>query len=80
MSGQGGQGSAGINVDGSDGVFGIGGANAGGGGGGAGRIRINTMTGKATLTGTGLLSPALASTDGGADAGIACTTQGALGH
>jgi hypothetical protein len=75
LAGQGGQGSAGINLDGGDGVFGSGGGNAGGGGGGAGRIRINTMTGNAMLSG-GLVSPPLGSTDGGA----ACATQGTLGH
>jgi hypothetical protein len=80
LSGQGGQGSAANDVNGGDGVFGSGGGNAGGGGGGAGRIRINTMSGKATLAGSGLLSPALPSADGGADGGAACATQGALGH
>jgi hypothetical protein len=60
----GGNGSAAASVDGTSGAFTSGNA-AGAGGGGAGRIRINTTSGQATLTGT--LSPAVSTT---------CATQG----
>ncbi len=69
-TGAGGDGSAGATVTGGDGGDGdpYGGTYApGGGGGGAGYIRINTMSGVASITGT--LSPALAS---------ACVSQGVL--
>jgi len=62
----GGQGSGGAVVDGEDGRR-ASNAKASGGGGGAGRIRINTATGEAIITGT--LSPALST---------ACTTLGKL--
>lgn len=62
----GGQGSAGDGPNGGDGMF-MTSNNALGGGGGAGRIRINSTSGAAALTGT--LSPSLASS---------CATQGAL--
>ncbi len=62
----GGVGSAAAITKGSDGTFTAGNAG-GGGGGGAGRIRINTKTGQATLSGT--LSPA---------ASTPCTTQGTV--
>ena len=62
----GGSGSAAASVNGMAGAFTAGNA-AGGGGGGAGRIRINTSSGQATLSGT--LSPA---------ASTACATQGAV--
>jgi hypothetical protein len=58
----GGQGSAGASTDGSDARM-----IDGGGGGGAGRIRVNSRTGAASITGT--LSPA---------AGTACVSEGQL--
>ena len=64
----GGNGSAGAMPDGSDGADGSDTVVAGGGGGGAGRIRINTSSGSAKLTG-GTLSPAAATI---------CLTQGTL--
>ena len=70
----GGSGSAGTTIDGTTGTYNdssvtmIGIGNYGGGsGGGAGRIRINTTTGQATITGT--LSPASTTT---------CVSQGKL--
>jgi hypothetical protein len=51
----GGDGSAGSTPSGGAGTAGTGGLNSGGGGGGAGRIRINTSTGTASIT--GVLSP-----------------------
>ncbi|WP_394850123.1 hypothetical protein LZC95_22030 [Pendulispora brunnea] len=69
----GGDGSAGVFVNGADGVgTSVASANggAGGGGGGAGWIRINTRTGSATIT--GVLSPTLSTT------AAACATQGPL--
>lgn len=74
MSNPGGAGSAASDIDGSAGqytdsegtIIGLG--NYGGaGGGGAGRIRINTTTGEATLSGT--LSPSATTT---------CVSQGKL--
>jgi hypothetical protein len=62
--GMGGAGSGGAMLNGAPGMDGN---PAGGGGGGAGWIRINTMTGTASLTGT--LSPS---------AGSACVSQGML--
>ena len=62
----GGNGSAAASVDGTAGAFTAGNA-AGGGGGGAGRIRINTKSAQATLSGT--LSPS---------ASTACATQGTV--
>ncbi len=62
----GGVGSAGMSLVGAPGE--LNGTSVSGGGGGAGYIRINTMTGSATLTG-GILSPSAATT---------CTTQGML--
>lgn len=64
---QGGNGSAGATVNGANGNTSPM-QGEGGGGGGAGRIRINTKSGMATLTGA-TLSP---------DATTACTTQGML--
>ena len=63
----GGNGSAGANAKGTDGAVKAG-STAGGGGGGAGRIRINTKSGAATLTGV-TLSPAASTT---------CATQGTV--
>jgi hypothetical protein len=67
-------GDAGIGVpattNGSDGVPQDNGNDPGAGGGGGGRIRINTTSGKATIT--GVLSPDITDT--------ACVTQGTLGH
>jgi hypothetical protein len=60
----GGNGSAGASIDGTAGAF-TSGNSGGGGGGGAGRIRLNTKSGVATVTGT--LSPA---------ASTPCVTQG----
>jgi hypothetical protein len=68
--GSGGKGGAGSSVDGQPGMLNAtypDGDFAGNGGGGAGRIRINTKTGAATIT--GLVSPALTS---------ACATQGTV--
>ncbi len=63
----GGDGSAGASVNGTAGEFTVAGNNAaGGGGGGAGRIRINTKSASATLTGA-TLSPA---------ASTPCATEG----
>jgi len=62
----GGNGGAGATADGTDGMFTTGNP-AGGGGGGVGRIRLNTRTGQAVVTGT--LSPA---------ATTACVTQGMI--
>ncbi len=62
----GGDGSAAASVNGTAGSFTVGNA-AGGGGGGAGRIRINTKSAQATLS--GVLSPA---------ASTPCATQGAV--
>ncbi|MFO7178870.1 MAG: hypothetical protein DIU78_009245 [Pseudomonadota bacterium] len=62
-NGLGGDGAAGEVVAGSDG-----GSTGGGGGGGAGRIRINSRSGEASITGT--LSPSL---------DTECATQGTLG-
>jgi hypothetical protein len=61
----GGAGSAGTSANGSPGTAGTDAISTGGGGGGAGRIRINSATGSATITGT--LSPALSTQ---------CATQG----
>ncbi|MFO0740104.1 MAG: hypothetical protein U0270_29665 [Labilithrix sp.] len=66
--GTGGSGSAGTNINGGDGIRPAAGDNGAGGGGGAGRIRINTATGSATIT--GIVSPSL---------GTPCATQGVLG-
>ena len=63
----GGNGSAGVSAKGTDGAVKAG-STAGGGGGGAGRIRINTKSGAATLTGA-TLSPAASTT---------CATQGTI--
>jgi hypothetical protein len=65
-SGAGGNGSAGDTIAGGDGVSGGASTASGAGGGGAGYIRINTTSGKATLTG-GTLSPSLSTP---------CATQG----
>jgi hypothetical protein len=62
-------GSAAATLNGGSGVMTDGGAALGGGGGGAGRIRINTMSGAATLGPNSVISPAL---------GTACATQGNL--
>jgi hypothetical protein len=64
-----GSGSAGTAIDGQDGSNDSSAANnsSGGGGGGAGRIRIDTSSGSATITGT--ISPAVST---------ACVTQGTL--
>ncbi len=59
----GGSGSAATAVDGANGS-----TTAGGGGGGAGRIRLNSSSGRADVT--GVLSPAAATT---------CATEGKLG-
>jgi hypothetical protein len=66
MTDHGGNGGAGGTADGTDGVNAT--SSGAGGGGGAGRIRINTTTGQATLTGA-TLSPAAATS---------CLTQGML--
>jgi hypothetical protein len=73
----GGSGSAGQTVNGGAGTY----ANNGtaGGGGGAGRIRINTMSGVAAITG-GTVSPELGAGDGGAGSATSCATQGTLGR
>ena len=63
----GGAGSAGANIDGTDGTAGTGANATGGGGGGAGRIRINSSSGSAAIT--GIVSPGLSTT---------CATQGTL--
>ena len=64
----GGDGSAGTAVNGTAGSFtAVDNNAAGGGGGGAGRIRINTKSGKATLS--GVISPATSTS---------CATQGAV--
>jgi hypothetical protein len=68
-AGSGGNGSAGSVVNGGDGIGADAGA-PGSGGGGAGRIRINTASGSADVTG-GIVSPAL---------GTACATQGTIAH
>jgi hypothetical protein len=62
----GGNGGAGATQDGTDGINSM--SSGAGGGGGAGRIRINTMTGQATLT-SATLSPS---------ATTSCLTQGML--
>jgi hypothetical protein len=66
-SDHGGNGGAGDTADGTDGVSSQG-ASASGGGGGVGRIRINTMTGQAVLTGA-TVTPSASTT---------CFTQGML--
>lgn len=69
--GGGGKGGAGTEIDGQPGALNSDypdGSFAGNGGGGAGRIRINTRSGAATVS--GLVSPALSSS---------CATQGKLG-
>lgn len=63
----GGNGSGGSVVDGTSGAF-TSGNSAGGGGGGAGRIRLNTKSAHATVT--GVLSPAITTP---------CATEGPLG-
>lgn len=63
----GGNGSAAATIAGAPGVFTAASSSPGGGGGGAGRIRINTQSGAAAVTGT--FSPALTTT---------CVTQGKL--
>ncbi|HSQ62046.1 MAG TPA: hypothetical protein VLM85_02485 [Polyangiaceae bacterium] len=63
----GGDGSAAASVNGTAGSF-TAGNSAGGGGGGAGRIRLNTKTGVATISGT--ISPATSTP---------CATQGTVG-
>jgi hypothetical protein len=63
----GGAGSAGTSVDGSPGTSGSGANQTGGGGGAAGRIRINSASGSATIT--GIVSP---------DLSTSCATQGTL--
>ncbi len=63
----GGAGSAGPTITGSNGTASTGANNVGGGGGGAGRIRINTSSGSATIT--GVVSPAMTTS---------CATQGTL--
>ena len=63
----GGAGSAGTAINGTSGTSGTGANATGGGGGGAGRVRINTSTGSASITGT--VSPAMTT---------ACATQGTL--
>lgn len=73
---RGGNGSAGMVINGGNGVYGSDGNS--GGGGGAGRIRINTKTGSSTIATTGIVSPALAGNGGGADGGMACATQGII--
>lgn len=65
----GGVGSAAVVVNGGDGSLGTGNNSSGGGGGGAGRIRINTASGKADLSGA-TLSPAAATP---------CMTEGTRG-
>jgi hypothetical protein len=66
-SDHGGNGGAGDTADGTDGVSSQG-ASAAGGGGGAGRIRINTSSGQASLTGA-TVTPS---------ANTSCFTQGKL--
>jgi hypothetical protein len=68
FGGLGGDGSAGSQIHGNDGMITDGGAFAGAGGGGAGRIRINTSSGSADVTG-GTLSPSL---------DTPCATQGTI--
>lgn len=63
----GGAGSAGTTVDGASGTGASTAENSGAGGGGAGRIRLNTSSGIATVT--GIVSPSLTT---------ACATQGTL--
>jgi hypothetical protein len=63
----GGAGSAGTTINGTAGTASTGANEVGAGGGGAGRIRINTASGSATIT--GIVSPALSTT---------CATQGTL--
>ncbi len=63
----GGAGSAGTSINGANGTAGTGVNATGGGGGGAGRIRINTASGSATIT--GVVSP---------DMTTPCATQGKL--
>jgi hypothetical protein len=63
----GGAGSAGTTIDGANGTAGTGADATGGGGGGAGRIRVNTASGSASIT--GIVSPAMTT---------ACATQGTL--
>lgn len=60
------RGSAGTQIDGEDGIT-LPNGKVGGGGGGAGRIRINTLSGSAKITGT--ISPSL---------DTACATQGKI--
>jgi hypothetical protein len=64
-NGQGGAGSAGATVDGVAG--GVSSTDFGGGGGGAGRIRVNSTSGAAIVT--GVVSPSLTT---------ACATQGMI--
>jgi hypothetical protein len=66
----GGAGSAGPMINGTAGSGGTGNGANGGGGGGAGRIRINTSSGSATIT--GIVSPPLTGTT------PLCATQGTL--
>jgi hypothetical protein len=63
----GGAGSAGSTINGSAGSGGASNGQNGGGGGGAGRIRINTSSGSATIT--GIVSPSMSTS---------CATQGTL--
>lgn len=63
----GGAGSAGTTINGAGGTSATGANNTGGGGGGAGRIRINTASGSAAIT--GIMSP---------DLTTPCATQGML--
>jgi hypothetical protein len=63
----GGNGSAGTTINGSDGTTGDANTEIGSGGGGAGYIRLNSTSGKATITGT--VSP---------DLTTPCATQGTL--
>jgi hypothetical protein len=63
-----GSGAAGTTINGGAGSYSNG--HAGSGGGGAGRIRINTMSGAATLGTSAIVSPA---------ATTMCTTQGTIG-
>jgi hypothetical protein len=73
--GRAGAGSAGATIDGGDGVADLdaGTNQIGAGGGGAGRIRINTASGSATIT--GIVSPSLATAGA---AGTPCATQGTI--
>jgi hypothetical protein len=65
-----GAGSAGTTINGTAGTAGTSAGQTGAGGGGAGRIRINTSTGSATIT--GIVSPPMTGTT------PLCATQGTL--